>query len=240
MKRSILETADGSKTIYIDEWNESYHSVHGAVQEAIHVFINQGLKCFENSIEQLKILEIGYGTGLNCFLTLLVAEQQKISIDYLAVEKFPILIDEFKGVDYFDLVMEKFPEFLTRKEEFRGYYDQLFLAKWEQWETITPRFRIKKEKKDFFDLAQSTDELVDLVYFDAFGSRVQPELWQEDLLKIVSDCMKPVSVFTTYAAKGTVKRGLTKFGFIVKKKPGPPGKREMMVGYRELKDEQTI
>lgn len=237
MKRTILETADGSKTIHLDEWDETYHSVHGAIQEAIHVFIKQGLETFNESNELLRILEIGYGTGLNCFLTLLSTEINGKSVEYLGIEKFPVTAPEFEAVDYFDQAMDNFPELSHRKDEFRAYYDKMFLVDWNQWHQITPLFKLKKEAIDFFDLVHSTDSLVDLVYFDAFGSRVQPELWEEDLLKIVSDRMKPTSVFTTYAAKGTVKRGLTKFGFIVKKKPGPPGKREMMVGYRLKQDE---
>lgn len=234
MKRIIQETEDGSKTIYIEDLDETYHSIHGAVQEAFHVFIKNGLHHFINNKNSLKIIEIGLGTGLNAFITLLEAEKYKKPIEYVGVEKFPVSEEEFELVNYFNDVFKFYPEFEDRKSTFEKYYHYLFNCEWEKLNEISDFFKIKKVKKDFFDLKDQDDTEFDLVYFDAFGSRVQPELWEIDLLTIVDSLTNNNAIFTTYAAKGTIKRGLKELGYKVEKRPGPPGKREMMVGLKNI------
>ena len=237
MKRTIVETEDGSKTIHIADWNESYHSIHGAVQEAYHVFIKNGLNLFLNQYKEINILEIGLGTGLNAFITMLEAEKNHIKINYVGVEKYPVSEEEFSVINYFDDVFKFYPEFENRKEEFLNYYLKMFSCTWEEEHIISDYLTIKKLEKDFFDLKGNVDERFDLVYFDAFGSQVQPELWEEDLLTIVANLTKASSVISTYAAKGSFKRGLKANGFQIKKYPGPPGKREMMVGFKNFENE---
>lgn len=234
MKRIIQETEDGSKTIYIEDWDESYHSKHGAVQEAFHVFIQNGLHHFKETKDFIKILEIGLGTGLNSFITLIEAEKNKISVQYVGIEKFPVSKEEFELVNYFENVFKLYPELEDRKTEFLEYYQLLFDSNWEKWHKISPYFEFKKVEEDFFNLKNIQEKNVDLVYFDAFGSRVQPELWEKELLEIVDSVTKNSSIFTTYAAKGSIKRGLKDLGYIVQKRPGPPGKREMMVGLKNF------
>ena len=235
MKRTIIETEDGSKTIYIEGLDETYHSKHGAVQEANHVFIQHGFQFFENKqYKSLKILEIGLGSGLNAFLTLLEAERNSTEINYVGVEKYPVSFEEFEALDYFDSIFRLYPEFEERKPEFETYFQNLFQAEWEKEVEISAHFKIKKIKKDFFDLTKNDGENFDLVYFDAFGSKVQPELWEENLLSIVASLTKDTSIVSTYAAKGSFKRALKSLGFIVKKFPGPPGKREMMVAFKNF------
>ena len=237
MKRQIVETEDGSKTIHIEDWNETYHSIHGAVQEAFHVFINNGLNFYKEDKKTIKILEIGLGTGLNSFITLLESEANQLKIEYYGVEKFPVSAEEFDAVNYFDDVFKFYPNLIERREEFLGYYQKMFGINWEELTEISPYFAFKKIEKDFFDLTTEDGNKFDLVYFDAFGSQVQPELWEEDLLTIVSNLTKSSSIITTYAAKGSFKRGLKANGFVVKKFPGPPGKREMMVGFKNFEYE---
>jgi len=83
VKREIVITSDGSSTIHLPDWNENYHSIHGAIQEAKHVFISKGLDAIV--LPEVSILEIGFGTGLNCFITFLEAEKKNISINYVGV-----------------------------------------------------------------------------------------------------------------------------------------------------------
>lgn len=237
MKRHIVETEDGSKTIHIEDWNETYHSIHGAVQEAFHVFINNGLNFYKDVKIPIKILEIGLGTGLNSFITLLESERNQYTIEYVGVEKYPISADEFQAIDYFDDVFKFYPEFENRREEFIELYQKMFACDWGKSIEITSKFTFKKVEKDFFDLISLDGNEFDIVYFDAFGSQVQPELWEEDLLTIVTNLTKEKSIITTYAAKGSFKRGLKANGFKIKKYPGPPGKREMMVGFKNFEHE---
>ena len=234
MKRIIQETEDGSKTIYIEDWNESYHSKHGAVQEAMHVFIKNGFSHFIATKKPLKILEIGLGTGLNAFITLLEAEKNQQYVNYVGIEKFPVLKAEFDAIDFFDDVFKFYPELAHRKEELHVIYRYLFLSDWENWQIISPYFRIKKVKDDFFNLKNCNENEFDLVYFDAFGSQIQPEMWEKELFEIIESTTKSTAIFTTYASKGTVKRGLKELGYVVEKRPGPPGKREMMVGLKNF------
>jgi tRNA U34 5-methylaminomethyl-2-thiouridine-forming methyltransferase MnmC len=154
MKRIIQETEDGSKTIYIEDWDESYHSKHGAVQEAFHVFIQNGLHHFKETKDFIKILEIGLGTGLNSFITLMEAEKNKISVQYVGIEKFPVSKEEFELVNYFENVFKLYPELEDRKTEFLEYYQLLFDSNWEKWHNISPYFESQKysRKKRRFSL----------------------------------------------------------------------------------------
>lgn len=221
MKRNIITTADGSKTIQIEEWKEQYHSVHGAIQEAKHVFIKHGLLfCIENAnskLSQLSILEIGFGTGLNAFLTLLKAEELKQHIHYTGVEAFPVLQDELQQLNYVDQLSA---------ESWLETFETLHHCSWEKEQAIAPYFQLTKLQKQFNDIEAQSD--FDLIYFDAFGPRVQPELWTEAIFKIMYKALKTNGVLVTYSAKGSVRRAMQSVGFLVEKLPGPPGKREIL------------
>ncbi len=215
MKRRIITTADGSKTIQIEDWDEQYHSKHGAIQEAYHVFIKHGLRLFQN--EKIDLLEIGFGTGLNALITFLEGQKLGLQIDYVGVEAYPVSVDEVMQLDY------------CKQLEVENQY-QTFLemhkSPWEQKVEIGADFILEKQQKDFKEI---TDEnLFNLVYFDAFGARVQPELWTEDVFSIMYRAMKSSGVLVTYAAKGSVRRAMQAVGFMVERLPGPPGKREML------------
>ncbi|OMP30371.1 tRNA (5-methylaminomethyl-2-thiouridine)(34)-methyltransferase MnmD [Mangrovimonas sp. DI 80] len=226
MKRKIITTGDGSKTIQIEDWDEQYHSKHGAIQEAQHVFIKHGLQYkvenFSGSqSEPLSILEIGFGTGLNAFLTLLEAEKLNCSINYVGVEAFPVKPEELQLLNY--------PEQLS-KEDRTPQFEALHKVDWLTAHEITSLFTLQKQQKEFKDI----DEVncFDLIYFDAFGARVQPELWTEDIFKIMYEALRPNGVLVTYSAKGSVRRAMLAVGFKVDKLPGPPGKREMLRAYK--------
>ena len=215
MKRRIITTGDGSKTIQIEDWDEQYHSKHGAVQEAYHVFIEHGLRLFKN--ESINLLEIGFGTGLNALITLLEAPKQQLSIDYVGVEAFPVSEKEVEELDYCQQL---------DAENHKEALEKMHNSAWEETISITPHFSLLKQKMDFKDIEE--ENLFNLIYFDAFGARVQPELWTEEIFLKMYQALKEDGVLVTYAAKGSVRRAMQAVGFTVERLPGPPGKREML------------
>jgi len=217
LKREFLITGDGSVTIHLPEWNEQYHSKHGAIAEANHVFIETGLRYWlsKHSKKTVSILEIGFGTGLNAFLTSLEATCEQITIDYTGIEAFPISALEIEKLNY--------PEILNASEK-----DFLSLHKspWEISTQLGPKFNLTKLKKTFSEI--DDNEAYSIIYFDAFGARVQPELWTEEIFNKMFVALKPNGILVTYSAKGSVRRALQTVGFKVERLPGPPGKREML------------
>ncbi len=215
MKRRIITTGDGSKTIQIEDWNEQYHSKHGAIQEAYHVFIEHGLRLFQN--ERINLLEIGFGTGLNAFITLLEAPKQQLGVDYVGVEAFPVSEQEVEALDYCQQL---------DADNHKEVFQRMHSSPWEETISITPDFSLLKQKKDFKEINE--ENLFNLIYFDAFGARVQPELWTEEIFLKMYHALKKNGVLVTYAAKGSVRRAMQEVGLIVERLPGPPGKREML------------
>ena len=214
MKREILHTLDGSTTIHLPDWNESYHSKHGAIQEAYHVFIKNGLLLFKD--EKISILEIGFGTALNTFITFLESQKSIQTIDYVGVEAYPISADEVLQMNY---VSE------LNAEKHRSIFEMIHQSSWEEKKSLAPNFYLTK-RKQFFDQISDENQF-DLIYFDAFGYRVQPELWSTEIFKKMYNALKVNGVLVTYAARGVVKRSMIEVGFTVEKLAGPPGKREM-------------
>ncbi|MGO4770352.1 tRNA (5-methylaminomethyl-2-thiouridine)(34)-methyltransferase MnmD [Flavobacterium sp. W22_SRS_FK3] len=214
MEREIIKTLDGSTTIHLKEWDECYHSKHGAIQEAKHVFIENGLSLFED--RSINILEIGFGTGLNAFITFLDSNQKKQIINYTGVEAYPVNIVEVAAMNY---VSE------LEADQFDAIFQTMHECEWNLKTEISSTFSLTK-RKQFFDEIDDF-ETFDLIYFDAFGYRVQPELWSTAIFEKMYNSLKPNGVLVTYAARGVVKRSMIEVGFTVEKLPGPPGKREM-------------
>lgn len=226
MKRQIITTEDGSKTIHIPEWNEQYHSKHGAIQEANYVYLEKGLIGFltsekhKESIQNVSILEIGFGTGLNAFLTFLYAEKHQLPTKYVGVEAYPITEEELQLLNYSEGTLG------AQSLGFKKMHTQ----PWETFETISEVFQLKKQRKSFLEIDAISE--YDVVYFDAFGPRVQPELWTETIFKAMYVALKTNGVLVTYCAQGHARRAMISAGFKVEKLEGPPGKRHMLRAYK--------
>jgi len=218
MERSIRLTEDGSHTLYVDKLDEPYHSIHGALQESMHVFIKQGLQTVSKS--PLRILEIGFGTGLNALLTLRFANKSNQEIHYHAVEKYPLTREEYIQLNFEEL-MKGIP---------KGSLNLMHEAPWGKTVILTEDFAVFKEQADFRSMRPSGT--FDLVYFDAFSPDKQPDLWSESVFSIIERCTQKGSVLVTYSSKGMVRRTLISCGFRIEKVAGPPGKREMIRAVR--------
>ena len=220
MKPTLLNlTEDGSHTIVSDKFGESYHSRHGAVQESRHVFIAAGLHEQAKQRSQLRILEFGFGSGLNAALTWQWAREQiDCSIHYTALEAYPISIDLAQQLNYSSQLA--LPDFLD-----------LHHAPWDEAIPLSDSFTLEKVQQEFEKYDPSHQ--FDLIYYDAFAPSAQPELWQEPLLAKVFAWCALGAILVTYCAKGSFKRALKAVGFEIEGLPGPPGKREMTRAVRE-------
>ena len=215
MKREIIITDDGSTTIRIPEWDENYHSTHGAIQEARHVFIKNGLDLFHNQ-DSISILEIGFGTGLNAFITFLET-LNKEKVKYVGVEAYPISTEEVLQMNY---VSE------LQALDFKSTFETLHNCSWEIENQMRTNFYLTKRKQFFQDIEDKNS--YDLIYFDAFGFPLQPELWSEVIFEKMYEALFPNGVLVTYACRTPIRKAMLNAGFSVEKLPGAPGKREML------------
>ena len=211
----LEQTADGSYTLYVPELDEHYHSVKGALTESQHIFINMGLK--HSPVTEPRILEIGLGTGLNCFLTLLAAEETRRKIHYTGIERFPLDEEVIRQLDYPTMVGKGHAE----------EYLSIHQAPWEEDTNLSPWFTLRKLERDFTHY--TFEKGYDIIYFDAFAPEKQPEMWEQSLFNCLYDKLNEGGILTTYCAKGVVRRMLQSAGFTVERLPGPPGgKREIL------------
>ncbi len=211
----LEQTADGSFTLYVPELDEHYHSVKGALTESQHIFIDMGLK--HSQATNPYILEIGLGTGLNCFLTYLTSKETGQAIHYTGIERFPLSEEVIDQLDYATLIGKGEKEI----------YQAIHQAAWNKEVLLSPHFSLHKIEGDFTQY--SFLGKYDLIYFDAFAPEKQPEMWEQPLFDMLYELLNPGGILTTYCAKGVVRRMLQAAGFTVERLAGPPGgKREIL------------
>lgn len=216
VNHKIEITADGSHTLFVPHLNEHYHSTNGAVQESQHIFIEAGLHhCGK---ENINVLEIGFGTGLNAFLTLLDGEQSGKVVNYITLEAFPLPESIIEQLNY--------PHYISQAKAYLYY--RLHEVDWDKEVEITPAFKFTKIEADFIRYSFGDISDIDVVYFDAFAPEKQPEMWSQELFDKLYAFMNLEGILVTYCAKGIVRRMLQQSGFGVERLPGPPGKREML------------
>lgn len=212
----LKETLDESGTLYVPELDEHYHSVNGALQEAMHVFIQAGFRHVANKKNEIKILEIGFGTGLNAFVTLQENLEWKLKIQYVGLEKYPLPLSIVEKLNYTPKTNNKLSQ-LFRK---------IHATEWGKSEEIDTHFFLHKELCDVTEGINASD--IDLVYFDAFAPEKQAPMWEESVFSAIYNIMNTGGVLVTYCAKGEVRRRMQRAGFTVERLAGPPGKREML------------
>lgn len=220
LETQLILTEDGSHSLYVPQLKEHYHSTHGAIQESRHVYINAGLNACE--LNKINILEIGFGTGLNAFLTQLEAKKTNKQIHYTSLELYPLNLDSAKQLNY--------TQQLSDKQHVVDFL-QLHYAKWDKAVAISSTFTLHKIEIDFSNSHKfKTNTRFDVIYFDAFAPEKQPEMWTQEIFNKIYSLSNKNAIITTYCAKGVVRRMLQSSGFTVERLPGPPGKREILRG----------
>ena len=224
MERIIEKTDDGSATLFVPELNEHYHSTKGARTESQHIFIDMGLKASPAATP--RVLEIGFGTGLNAWLTLEEAERSGRNIHYTGLELYPL---EWQTIEQLGYISND--EQLTtsdRQQPAIELFKQLHTSPWEKDVQLTPHFTLRKIETDV-NKWRVENSPFNLVYFDAFAPEKQPEMWSQELFNRLYVLLDKDGILTTYCAKGVVRRMLQTAGFTVERLPGPPGgKREIL------------
>lgn len=217
MKREIRITRDGSPTLYLPDLDEHYHSMHGAVQEAKHVFIKNGFLT-KNEKEVLKILEVGFGSGLNALLTCIESqENQSRKVSYTGIESNPLNREEQKMMDFSEQI---------KHPNLQEFVEKIHTAEWNVLTNITSNFSLLKIEAEIQKFTTEPNTF-DIIYYDAFGPRAQSEMWDKPIFEPLYRLLKENGILVTYCAQGQFKRNLKEIGFKVESRPGPPGKREM-------------
>ena len=224
MNRELLMTEDGSFTVSIPEIHTTYHSTRGAIQESEHVFIKTGLKFFtekNNNKKTVDIFEMGFGTGLNALLSFMEAERLQLKINYTSIEFFPLEPSITSSLNYHTELQD--PGLLF-------FFGKIHSAEWNTQTPISPRFNLHKQNADLKSF--STEKVFDLIYFDAFDPKTQPELWTKEIFEKMFSMLREGGILVTYSSKSEVRKAMVAAGFAVEKPPGPWGKREIVRAFK--------
>jgi len=229
MDQSLRLCEDGSHTLFSENAGECYHSIHGAYNESVHIFIEAGFRSVLKNVETkpadivlmpdlkvVRILEVGFGTGLNALLTAIEAEKEQVLVSYLGLEPFPVEPEIVQQLNYCDFLSD------NSSLIFKAMHER----EWEKSHEVLSGFNFEKRKIGFMEV-QLPDHSFDLIYFDAFSPEAQPDLWEPEVFVKCFRILAQHGILVTYCAKGSVKRALKAAGFVVENLPGPAGKREI-------------
>lgn len=220
MQRNLIVTKDGSHSVAVPEWKASYHSLYGALNESLHVYIESGLKYWFNqhvTANRCVIFEMGFGTGLNTLLTIIEAKNLQCNVLYETVEAFPLEDSITQQLNYCKSLAQ---------ESWQPVFESLHSVEWNKVQQITDFFSFKKIHAALADYTPT--EPINIIFYDAFAPAAQPELWTKEVFEPLLHILAPDGMLVTYCSKGDVRRALLAAGFSVDKIPGPPGKREMI------------
>jgi len=229
MNHQLLVTQDGSHTVRLEQEQVTFHSIYGAINESQHVFIHAGLQYMMQDYQNFRIFEMGFGTGLNAWLTLLEAEKRKLNIEYTAIELYPLDSTVIGNLNYTELL---------KTDNLQTVFKQMHAAPWDQLISLTEYFSLMKRKSDLVNF--QTEEKFHLIYFDAFAPDKQPELWTQEIFEKIFQWLLPGGCLVTYSAKGQVRRNLQAAGFAVEKLAGPQPKREMTRARKKTVDSSIL
>jgi len=260
----LIETSDGSHSLFVPSLNETYHSRHGAVQESQWVFIKQGLDFARPPLREIpelssrgmvpersrgRILEVGFGTGLNALLAMRWAEEHRVHVHFTSLETNVLAIEVAEQLNYYETALSEETAFERSREQLssqqspvpergsnaltnprvqniRERFLQMHSSPWNEDVAITPHFTLHKAQREV--QSEVSDSHYDVVFFDAFGPPTQPEMWTPAIFQRMFRALKSGGILVTYCAKGQVRRDMQSVGFTVERLPGPPGKREML------------
>lgn len=209
----ISQTLDGSNTLTDENLKETYHSTNGAVQESMHVYIQQGMLAYKTQKTSFNVFEMGFGTGLNTLLSI-INQPKNVNVSYLTAEAYPVELEILKQLNYGTLAFDK------------ELYSTIIECPFGVWKNITTGFLLKKQKADFLADAFPLN-FFDIIYYDAFGPKIQPELWTTEAMTKCYKMLVNGGILITYCAQGQFKRNLKAAGFSVEELPGPPGKAQI-------------
>lgn len=218
----IINTADGSHTIFVPDMNEQFHSVNGAITEADYVYVDKGYRFYDSS--EPVVFEVGFGTGLNCLLTVLESEKMQRKTRYIGIEKYPLSTEIIGQLNYCQMI----------SADAEKIFKKIHLAGWNTELAISPFFSLLKIEADLLRFDPVFVEKCNVIYFDAFGPDKQPEMWTPAILSKIAGLISDGGVFVTYSAKGQVRRNLADCGLVMERLPGPPGKFQMLRGIKQM------
>lgn len=219
MQRKVIKTDDGSRTLYVPELEEHYHSRFGAITESKQIYINAAFRYFDG--DPVRVFEFGMGTGLNVLLTYQAAQELSRTVHYVTIEKYPVTQFELENLSFCDHFDDSCQKVLLHVHE----------CEWGSEQSLSDSFTLQKVEGDFKHFR--SEHQFNVIYYDAFAPEVQPDLWTEEIFRKVASIAAPGSILTTYSCKGLVKRNLKAAGFSIEKLPGPPGKREFIRAIRK-------